>query len=299
MALGGATLDRARCPSTVLLMSEGWYRLANTLGRFALTSLAIDVRVTGAEHLPTVGPALLAATHSSFADFLFVEKAAITRGRYVRFLCRHDMWHQPLLAGPMDRMQHIPVDREAPAGAYLRARRLLRDGEAVGTFPEAGISYSYTVRSLMRGTAALARETQVPIIPVALWGGQRIYSVRRPDAVGKRPVPDLTRGRRVDVSFGEPIAIGSGVDLNEATRALGVRLTELLEELQGRPYHRPRPGEWAPWHPAHLGGAAPSRHEARGLDSVPRSAVLPAWGPELCGPPDTGPCDATPTCRAD
>ena len=76
-------------------------------------------------------------------------------------------------------MRHIPVDRQAPAAAYLRARRLLAPGEAVGTFPEAGISYSFAVRPLMRGSAALARETGVPVVPVALWGTQRIYTVGR------------------------------------------------------------------------------------------------------------------------
>ena len=47
--------------------------------------------------------------------------------------------------------------RGAPAAAYLRARRLLLDGEAVCAFPEAGISHSFTVRSMMPGAAALAR----------------------------------------------------------------------------------------------------------------------------------------------
>ena len=41
----------------------------------------------------------------------------------------------------------------------------------------------------------------------------------------------------------------------------------------------PAPGEDAPWYPAHLGGHAPDRAEALGLDDVPRSAVPPTWGP--------------------
>lgn len=280
-------------------MTDGWYRVANGLGRLALKGLDIQVSASGLEHVPTEGPALMAATHVSYPDFVFIEKAAIERGRYVRFMTRHDIWHQRALASPMVRMKHIPVDREAPAAAYLMARRLLREGEAVCGFPEAGISYSYTVRALMRGMASLARETGVPVIPVAIWGSQRVYSVGRPNAYGKKPRPDLTRGRRVDITFGEPMAVASGADLTEATRDLGVRLTEQLEEIQGRPHHRPRPGEWAPWYPAHLGGAAPTRHEARELDSVPRSAVRPSWGPELCGPPDQPACDAAPTCRED
>lgn len=280
-------------------MSERCYRLVNGLGRLALKALAVDVRATGLEHVPTQGPVLLASNHVSYPDFLFIEKAAIDRGRYVRFMTRHDIWHQPALARPMDWMQHVPVDREAPAAAYLRARRLLREGHAVCAFPEAGISYTYTVRSLMRGVASLARETGVPVVPVALWGAQRIFSVGRADPTGKGPRPDLTRGRRVDITFGEPMAVAPGADLTAWTRDLGVRLTELLEEIQGRPHHRPRPGEWAPWYPAHLGGAAPTRHEARELDSVPRSSVRPSWGPQLCGPVEHGACDAAPTCRED
>lgn len=276
-------------------MGEAVYRIANTVGRLAMKALAIDVRHTGVELVPTQGPVLLAATHVSYPDFVFVERAAIERGRYVRFMCRHDIWHQRWLAAPMDRMRHIPVDREAPAAAYLQARRLLREGEAVCAFPEAGISYSYTVRSLMRGVASLARETGAPVVPVALWGSQRLYSVGRPNEHGREPPPDWTRRRRIDVAFGEPMSIGSGEDLSEWTRGLGAHLTELLEGIQTQAHHRPRPGEWAPWFPAHLGGAAPTRHEARELDSVPRSAVRPTWGPD-CG---DQPCDATPTCRED
>src|SRR5690349_1423233 len=194
-------------------------------------------------------------------------------------MCRHDVWHVPVVRAVMDRMRHVPVDRAAPAAAYLAARRLLRDGEAVCAFPEAGISYSYTVRSLMRGVASLARETGAPVVPVALWGSQRVWSVGVPDDLGREPRPDLTRGRRIDVSFGRPLAIGPDEDLTAWTCRLGGVLTEQLEELQQQPHHRPPPGEHAPWYPAHLGGHAPTRAEAAHLDVVPRAAVRPTWGP--------------------
>lgn len=259
-------------------MSDRTYRLANGLGRLALRALAVDTRWTGVEHLPTGGPVLLAANHVSFPDFVFVERAAVTRGRYVRFMTRHDVWDVPVVGAAMDRMQHVPVDRRAPAAAYLRARRLLRDGEAVCAFPEAGISWSYTVRPLMRGVASLSRETGVPVVPVAVWGSQRIFTVGVPDEAGRHPGPDLSRGRPVDLAFGEPLAPPTG-GLDDWTRELGVRLTEMLEELQRLPRHRPRPGEWAPWHPAHLGGHAMTRTEAHEWDDYPRSAVPLGWGP--------------------
>lgn len=244
-----------------------------------MRALGIQVVGTGAEHVPTSGPVVLAATHVSYPDFVFVQDGARSSGRHVRFMTRHDVWHVPLVGRAMSAMRHVPVDREAPAGAYVAARRLLREGEAVCAFPEAGISYSYTVRSLMRGVASLARETGAPVVPVALWGSQRVYSVGVPDERGREPRPDLTRGRRVDVGFGPPLAVGPDEDVTAWTHRLGAVLTAQLEELQRLPHHRPRPGEHAPWYPAHLGGHAPTRAEAAHLDVVPRAAVRPTWGP--------------------
>jgi len=255
---------------------EPVYRCVNGLGRVALRALRLDIRWTGSEHVPTTGPVVLAATHVSYPDFIFIEKAAITRGRYVRFLTRHDVWDVPAVPWFMDRMRHIPVNRLAPAYTYLRARRELEAGEAIGAFPEAGISYSYTVRPLMRGAASLARETGAPIVPVAIWGSQRVFSVGDPDL----PI-DWTRGRRVDLAFGAPVYVGPGDDLTERTHELGHALTGLLEGLQQLPHHRPRPGEVATWYPAHLGGQAPTRQRSRSLDVVPFNAVTPSWGPDL------------------
>lgn len=267
-----------------MVAREGWYRLATGLGHVALRGLRITTRAEGLEQLPD-GPVLLAANHVSYPDFVFIQRAIGPARRRVRYMCRHDVWNAAWRAHAMDRMQHVPVDRQAPAAAYLQARRLLRAGETVCAFPEAGISYSYAVRSLMPGVAALARETGVPVVPVAVWGSQRIYSVGRV-VDGREPPPDWTRGRLVDVRFGTPISARPDDDLTEWTRGLGHVLTEMLEGLQMRPEHRPRPGEWAPWYPAHLGGHAPDRAEAATLDSVPTSAVTPTWGPPGPTPDD-------------
>ena len=261
---------------------ERTYRFTVRAGRLAFRALGIDLHVSGEEHVPRTGPVLLAANHVSYPDFLFIGAAALRSDRWTRFLCRHDIWDVPVVGRGMDNMRHVPVDRAAPAAAYLRARALLREGETVCAFPEAGISYSYTVRPLMRGVAALARETGIPAVPVACWGGQRIWSVGRP-VNGKEPRPSLRRGRRVDVRFGPPMPVAAGEDLVAATQRLGAALTQGVEELQLLPEHRPAPGEHAPWYPAHLGGHAPDREEARQYDVLPRSAVQPTWGPGTPG----------------
>jgi hypothetical protein len=75
------------------------------------------------------------------------------------------------------------------------------------------------------------------------------------------------------------MTVPEGADLAAATRALGRRLHDGLEALQRLPEHQPRPGEWAPWHPAHLGGHGVERTASFALDGMPRAAISPDWGP--------------------
>ncbi len=256
---------------------EPVYRAAIAAGKVAFGALDLRVRSEGAAHVPRSGPVVLASNHVSFPDFLYVGDALLATKRRVRFLSRADVWSSPV-GWAMDAMCHVPVDREAPAAAYLRARTLLRAGEVVCVFPEAGISPAYVVRSMMPGAVALARETGAPLLPVTVWGGQRLWGQKR-SLGAPLPRPQALRGLTVDVRVGAPMHVPPDADLAATTRELGRRLHAVLEEVQRLPEHRPRPGEWAPWYPAHLGGDGIERAASFALDAMPRSAVTPTWGP--------------------
>jgi 1-acyl-sn-glycerol-3-phosphate acyltransferase len=241
------------------------------VGRLVFRLLGLRVRLEGLEHVPRTGPAVLAANHVSFLDFLLLGLVGEEQcGRRVRFLARHDLWKVRPVGRLMDRMGHVPVDRDAPADAYLRAREALRRGELVGIFPEAGVSRSFTVRALMPGAAALANETGAPLVPVVLWGGQRIWTAK------SRPV--LRRHVPVSVSVGPRLPEAGVV---ERTALLGRTLQGMLDGVQAEPRHRPAPGESPAWHPHHLGGSALSVAEAALVQDVPRSALDPTWAPAL------------------
>ncbi len=259
---------------------EPVYACAVGLGRALLAGLDLRVRATGTEHVPATGPVVLAANHVSFPDFVLVGRALRGTEHRVRFFCRREVWRPAPLGWAMDAMGHVPVDRAAPAAAYLRGRALLRSGEVVCLFPEAGISAACVVRSLMPGAVALARETGAPLVPVTLWGGQRLWPQKRSvDAPLPRPTPQ--RRRTVDVRFHPAVHVHPAADLAGVTRGLGHLLQRGLEDLQRLPEHRPRAGERAPWYPAHLGGDAVERAASFALDRMPSWAVAPTWGPGL------------------
>lgn len=216
---------------------------------------ALDLRfnLEGIEHIPADGAAVLAANHVSYLDFTFVGFAAHRRGRLVRFLAKKSVFDSRI-SGPLMRgMHHIPVDRSAGVAAYRLAVEALGAGELVGIFPEATISRSFVPREFRRGAARLAIESGTPLLPVVIWGGQRIWtSGHRPRFV--RHVP-------VTIRVGAPLGCAAGDDPKAVTDRLRQDMLGMVEQVQRDYPERPAAGEeW--WLPAHLGGSAPSPIES-------------------------------------
>ena len=93
-------------------------------------------------------------------------------------------------------MHHIPVDRNAGAHAFDAAVAALRAGEYVGVFPEATMSRSFDIKDFKTGAARMAADAGVPLVPVIVFGGQRIYSYDH---------KSLSRGQAICVTVGEPL----------------------------------------------------------------------------------------------
>ena len=218
--------------------------------------MGMSVTVTGAEHIPRTGGAVLASNHVSYLDFIFAGLAGVQVGRYTRFMAKEAVFRHRV-SGPLMRgMHHIPVDREAGMASFRQALGALKAGEVVGIFPEATISRSFTVKEMKSGAVRLAQASGTPLVPVAVWGSQRLFTTGRPK--------DFTsRGRHILISVGEPIPAPKKADGDELTAVLRARLQSLLDDLQRRTPEQPAPSEDAWWHPAHLGGTAPTPEQAR------------------------------------
>ncbi|SFB02018.1 1-acyl-sn-glycerol-3-phosphate acyltransferases [Amycolatopsis marina] len=218
------------------------------------------LRVEGTEHIPATGGAVIACNHVSYLDFIFCGLGAQPAKRLVRFMAKQEIFANRV-AGPLMRgMHHIPVDRTAGRASYDEAVRRLRAGEIVGVFPEATISRSFTVKGLKSGAVRMAAEAGVPVVPMALWGTQRLWTKGRPRTLTKRHVP-------ISILTGEPLYPRPDEDPEVLTKDLRVRMSALLDTVQAEYPEQPSGEEDRWWLPAHLGGTAPTPEEAAQLDA--------------------------------
>ena len=226
----------------------------------------LDLRITvhGDQHVPRSGGAVLASNHVSYLDFIFCGLGTQAADRLVRFMAKQEVFANKV-AGPLMRgMRHIPVDRAAGAASYGAAVEALRSGEVVGVFPEATISRSFTVKDLKSGAARMAAAAGVPIVPMAVWGTQRLWTKGRPRTLTRRHTP-------ISIVIGEPLAVLPGDDQAAVMDRLRAALSTLLDRAQRGYPEQPDGLQDAWWQPAHLGGTAPTPEEAAAMDASDRS----------------------------
>ncbi|MBF6135986.1 1-acyl-sn-glycerol-3-phosphate acyltransferase [Nocardia otitidiscaviarum] len=225
--------------------------LARTV--FALQGLKFTV--TGDEHIPAEGGAVIAINHTGYMDFTYAGLPARTPKRYIRFMAKQEVFDNSISGPIMRALKHIPVDRSAGADSYHEAVQRLKAGELVGVYPEATISRSFEIKDFKSGAARMAIEAGVPIIPIVIWGAQRVWTKGHPKRLGRTNTP-------ISIKVGEPIAPFEPAA--ELTATLRSTMQEMLLDVQRDYVHEPG----AYWVPARLGGSAPTLEEANAMDAA-------------------------------
>jgi 1-acyl-sn-glycerol-3-phosphate acyltransferase len=220
---------------------------------YPLTRLLGRRRFEGLEHIPEVGPVLVACNHISYLDPIYTGVFVHRRGRIPRFLAKQDLWRVPVIGRVMVGAGQIPVHRgSAEASESLGyAEQALAGGKAVLIYPEGTVSRDPDHWPMVAhtGVARLALHSDVPVVPVVSWGTQRIY-----DHYGKRfrPLPRTD----VIVRAGPPIDLSDfrcrpveGPLLREVTDRVMGRVRDLLAEVRREPaptgfFDPMRPGEY-------------------------------------------------------
>jgi len=165
-----------------------------------LVKLLFRPKVTGVEHVPTTGPALLVSNHLAFCDSIFLP---VSVPRQIVFPAKSEYFTGPGLKGKLvatffRSVGQIPIDRSggrASLAALNTGLRILEEGGLFGIYPEGTRSPDGRLYKGKTGLARLTLQTGVPVIPVAMVGT---------DVVNP---PGSTRWRfgRVRIKFGKPM----------------------------------------------------------------------------------------------
>ncbi|WP_406831425.1 lysophospholipid acyltransferase family protein [Pedococcus sp. KACC 23699] len=229
-------------------------------GLFAVQGLKITM--SGLENVPRHGGAVMAINHTGYFDFTYAGLVGVKVGRLVRFMAKQSIWSNPVAGPLMTGMKHIPVDREAGTESFATALKALRHGEVVGVFPEATISRSFELKDFKSGAARLAQEAGVPLLPVTIWGSQRVWTKGHPKRMGRHGFP-------LRISVGAPIPVAPGDDVAEVTSRMKAAMQAQLDVDQAA--YPAWPNAEKHLLPSRLGGTAPTLKEADELERVERA----------------------------
>jgi 1-acyl-sn-glycerol-3-phosphate acyltransferase len=176
-----------------------------------LFRLYFRMHVSGAEHIPAEGRAIVAPNHKSFWDSFFI---AVCTRRHVRFMAKTELI-EARYGRLLVRLGAFPVRRgEADAEALETARTILRQEGLLALFPEGTrVRDPDELGHPRRGAGRLALELEAPLVPCAITGTEKIFR-------GGFPVP-----RRVQVAFAEPIAVA---ELAASPEAAGTLVSDTL-----------------------------------------------------------------------
>jgi 1-acyl-sn-glycerol-3-phosphate acyltransferase len=222
-----------------LVTTEEAHRLAREKGvseplyaviRGVLTPLMrswFRMHISGQQHIPPEGPAILAPNHKSFYDSFFL---ALATPRHLRFMGKVELF-EGRRARLLVRLGAFPVRRgEADAEALETARALLAQGELLAIFPEGTrVRDPDELGTPRRGAGRLALESGAPLVPAAITGTDHLWA------------GPIAKPKRVQVTFAEPIPVAEiAATPDEAGQLVEEVLWPEVEEQFGR--LRARPG---------------------------------------------------------
>jgi 1-acyl-sn-glycerol-3-phosphate acyltransferase len=158
-------------------------------------------------------------------------------GRAPRFLAKASLFNVPVVGAALRGTGQIPVERAGSTRNHeplKAANELVANGHCIIIYPEGTLTRDPGLWPMRGKTGAvrMALEQNIPIVPSAHWGTQKImprYSKKI----------SLFPRKTIHITFGDPVDLSefadkplNAVTLREATEVVMAAVTKLVEDLR-------------------------------------------------------------------
>ena len=190
--------------------------------------------VTGAEHIPSSGPAILASNHLSVIDSVYLP---LMLDRPVSFAAKSEYFtgtrlRDRVVGAYLRSTNQLPTDRaggQAAVAMLEAALSHLNAGQLFGIYPEGPRSPDGRLYRGRTGVGYLALHSGVPVIPVAMIGTDHILP----------PGRQIPRPGRIGIRIGEPLDFaefrGQPAGARQR-RAVTDQVVQAIQKLSGQEY---------------------------------------------------------------
>jgi long-chain acyl-CoA synthetase len=193
-----------------------------------IAKIGFGLKVRGLEHLPQEHPFLICPNHQSYMDGPLV--SAVLPYRVIRHM--FTLGFTPFFSGGIKDViaraaRIVPIDPDTNLGRAMRISAIgLKAKQSLLIFPEGSLSCDGELQVFKKGAAILARELELPIVPVAIHGSFQAWS-----KVGGR-----IRLAPISITFGPPLTPdGQGEqdrDYAHITQQIRDSISRLLEKAK-------------------------------------------------------------------
>ncbi|MBN8234697.1 1-acyl-sn-glycerol-3-phosphate acyltransferase [Halobacillus kuroshimensis] len=168
------------------------------------------IKVVGKENIPAEGPVIICSNHISNVDPPVV---GITSSRNIYFLAKEELFKNPLIGGILKKVHAFPIKRGMrDRNALRKGLDILKEGHALGLFPEGTRQKSGEIGEGLAGAGFFALRSEAAIVPCAIIGPYQKF-------------------KRLKVVYGEPIDMSEYREQKASAQVVTDRIMEEIRQL--------------------------------------------------------------------
>ena len=184
-----------------------------------VSKIIFRIKFIGKENVPKSGGIIIASNHYNTFDPGFISVSMV---RKIHYMTKEEKFAKPYPNWLYTHVNAFPIKRgESDKSAVEFSINVVKEGCALGIFPEGTRSADCTPKAPKAGIALIARETKADVVPVSIYseGKAKLFS-------------------KITVRFGKPIPYeslgftdsGKSSELKTASRLIMNEIVRLWEE---------------------------------------------------------------------